>query len=178
MYRRACKDVRSISGSLLCGQDGKESAWDCSLSVLWPAVEEKKFLKGSASNLLVFYDNRYWTFSSENALETFMRFPASYAELAILPPKLEAEHRLGVKPRTLRSIAEDGQRQDPPSHSLSSLASELRDAFTFLEVAATLSLHIWSLSEQDIVPHPRTSIYRSISVYAYTCVSLLLYKLA
>ncbi|PHJ24880.1 adenylate, partial [Cystoisospora suis] len=96
-------------------------------------VEEKKYLKGNASTLLVSYDSRYWTFTSQDALETFMKFPASYAQLAVLPPKLEAEDRLGKKPRTLQSIAEEGEKQTPPLHSLSSLANELKDAFTFLE---------------------------------------------
>ncbi|PFH36252.1 hypothetical protein BESB_044440 [Besnoitia besnoiti] len=102
-------------------------------------VERQTFADGNF-DFVAKYAGEYWTFSSAEALESFLHFPSAYVERArsVPPALLEAEALKGRRlPRTLQQLAQEGEAQIPPQPALLSLAVELKDAFTFLEVTTS-----------------------------------------
>ncbi|KYK66878.1 putative adenylate kinase [Toxoplasma gondii TgCatPRC2] len=100
-------------------------------------AEEKRFVEGHHA-LVAKYVGEFWKFSSEEALSAFLLYPSNYVELArnVPPEKVEAEALKGPNPpRTLQQIARDGEAKSPPQPALTSLAGELKDALTFLEIS-------------------------------------------
>ncbi|KEP64096.1 UNVERIFIED_CONTAM: hypothetical protein HHA_319308 [Hammondia hammondi] len=100
-------------------------------------AEDKRFVEGHHA-LVAKYVGELWKFSSEEALSAFLLYPSNYVELArnVPPEKVEAEALKGTNPpRTLQQIARDGEEKSPPQPALTSLAGELKDALTFLEVS-------------------------------------------
>lgn len=111
-------------------------------------VRSGELVQGNKSLLASFGDETF-CLASQEALDLFMLYPASYASRAELPARLTGSQRLGRPPLTLAGIAGaarercvqqtkvNGPPADPllAEEGLAELRDQLKDALSYIEVS-------------------------------------------